>query len=80
MPNFVNEYNFEPDIWPSQNIFDYEKYRATTDWNQIYRQNEEKAGIFNENIQIIILASYTDDDQARKLLKNIPHSDKMAKY
>lgn len=80
MPNFVNEYNFEPDIWPSQDIFDYEKYRTTTSYNQIFTEKDEKAGLFNENIQIVILATYTDDDQARKILMNIPHSDKMAKY
>ena len=62
VPNFVNEYNFEPDIWPSQEIFDYENYRTTNNYRKIFKESEEKVGAYNESIQIIILATYTDDD------------------
>ena len=51
VPNFVNEYSFEPDLWPSNEIFDYINWRANKDaCNKIIKANENKVVKFNEGL------------------------------
>lgn len=79
IPNFVDEYNYEPDLWPASNIFSYSTYRSSEDFRSIIKPNEGPLTQFNPDFQIIIVATYTNDDQARKLLVNVPKSEAMAK-
>ena len=39
-PDFKNEYNFEPDHWPSKDIFDFENWRKDDSYMKIVHADE----------------------------------------
>lgn len=75
----MDEYTYGPDLWPAADIFSYTAYRSSEDYKTIIKSTEASLNAFSDELQIIILATYTDDDQARKLLLNTPESENMAK-
>lgn len=40
IPNFVDEYNYEPDLWPASNIFSYAAYRSNEEFRAIIKPTE----------------------------------------
>ena len=86
-PDFKSEYNFAPDHWPSDEIFDFPKWRQPECHMKIVKDDENESpqkikGKFEmkENFQMIILASYTSDEDMQKVVASIPHGEKLAKY
>lgn len=52
VPNFVDEYNYEPDVWPASNIFSYAKYRSgeenvNPEFKAIIKPSEGPVNSFN---------------------------------
>ena len=42
MPNFHTDYNFEPDVWPSKDIFNYEAWRSNETYMKIVKPTENE--------------------------------------
>ena len=86
-PDFKNEYNFPPDHWPSDEIFDFEKWRSNDTYMKVVKEEENEDLLKNkgkysmhDNFQMIYLATYQSNEDAEAILRNIPHSEKMAKF
>ena len=90
-PNFKTDYNFPPELWPSELIFDFEKWREYENYMQVVKTDEnhdmllQKGKYFmHDNFQMIILGTHKPGEQSeadvKSLLECIPFSDKMAKY
>ena len=80
------EYNI-PDHFPTEEIFDFDKWRGNDHYMCVVKteenhDNENVQGQYfmNSNFQMIVLLTYTSEEDAVNMMKNIPHSDKMAKY
>ena len=41
-PDFKNEYNFPPDHWPSDELFDFEKWRSNDTYMKIVKEEENE--------------------------------------
>ena len=39
-PNFNTDYNFEPDIWPSRDIFHFRKWRSNETYMKVVKNTE----------------------------------------
>ena len=40
-PKFKSEYNFESNVWPSFEIFDFKKWRTNDNYMQIVKDSED---------------------------------------
>jgi hypothetical protein len=47
IPNFVDEYNYEPELWPASNIFSYSKYRSGEEFKAILKPTDAPLNCFN---------------------------------
>ena len=87
LPNFQSDYNFPPDTWPSHDIFNFEKWR-TNDLYMSVVKSEEDHDVNNNRgqyfmhdfFQIVVLATYQGEQDAKKIVDLFPHAAKMAKY
>ena|ERR1719198_1872237 len=86
-PDFKNEYNFPPDHWPSDEIFNFKHWREQDNYMKVVHESENhdllnNAGKYymNDDFQMIYLATFQSEEDCRKILENIPHSEDMAKF
>ena len=82
VPDFNKEFNFEPDHWPSKEIFDFEHWRDNDNYMKVVKQEENHDILLvkdkfcmHDNFQLVYLATYQDEAHVQKILENTPHSD-----
>ena len=48
VPNFKVDYNFPPDHWPSNEIFDFEKWRSNHNYMKVVKTDENHDLLMNK--------------------------------
>mmetsp|Transcript_2045 Transcript_2045/g.3061 ORF Transcript_2045/g.3061 Transcript_2045/m.3061 type:complete len:106 (-) Transcript_2045:7-324(-) len=85
--DFKKDYNFPPDHWPSDEIFDFKHWREDDTYMKVVKEEENHDMLKNkgkyymeDNFQMIVLASWQNPEDAKLLMDGIPHVEDMAKY
>ena len=86
-PDFKNEYNFPPNHWPSEEINNFKHWREHDNYMKVVHEDEnhdllqvKDKYFMNDDFQMIYLATYQSDEDCKKVMSNIPHSEHMAKF
>ena len=87
MPNFKTDFNFAPELWPSEEIFDYKKWRSDECYMKVVKRSENTDNDLtperfemDPNFLIVYLITYTNNSDVREAMARLPHSKDMAKY
>ena len=71
-PNFKTDFNFPPDLWPSDEIFNRNKWRSDECYMKVVKRSENTDNDLrpdryemDPNFLLVYLITYTNDDDVR---------------